>query len=151
MNQEAKTIFYLDTSAIVKRYVEEPGSQIIDQIYEDAYREKIVIAFSYWNIAEAALVFDKYEKRIGVNARSLFREMLRETRTLARMNQGIIMYVSPLILRETVKILFKHHLYVADALQVASAKKIGAATFVTGDKELASIVVLEDLNPLYVG
>ena len=151
MSQEAKTIFYLDTSAMVKRYVEEPGSQIMDQIYEDAYREKIVIAFSYWNIAEAALVFDKYEKRIGVNARSLFKEMLRETRTLARMNQSIIMYVSPRVLRETVKILFKHHLYVADALQVASAKKIGASTFVTGDKELASIVVLEDLNPLYVG
>ena len=142
--------YYLDTSAIVKRYVEEPGSQIVDQIYENAYKEKIIITFSYWNVAEAALVFDKYERRTGVNARRIFKDMLRETRNLTKTNRAIILYVSPRILRETVKIMFKHHVYVADALQLASARKIEAKTFVTGDKELANIAVLENLNPLYL-
>ncbi len=142
--------YYLDTSAIVKRYVEEPGSQIVDQIYENAYKEKIIITFSYWNVAEAALVFDKYERRTGVNARRIFKDMLRETRNLTKTNRAIILYVSPRILRETVKIMFKHHVYVADALQLASARKIEAKTFVTGDKELVNIAVLENLNPLYL-
>ncbi len=142
--------YYLDTSAIVKRYVEEPGSRVIDQIYENAYKEKIVITFSYWNIAEAALVFDKYERRAGINARRIFKDMLRETRSLTKTNRAIIVYVSPRILRETVKIMFRHHVYVADALQLASARKIEAKIFVTGDKELANIAILEKLNSLYV-
>ena len=55
--------YYLDTSALVKRYVKEPGSEIVDRIYTKAYRGLAVIAASYWNITEAAVVFDKYERR----------------------------------------------------------------------------------------
>ncbi len=49
--------YYLDTSALVKRYVKEPGSEVVDKIYAKAYRGIAVIAISYWNIAEAAVVF----------------------------------------------------------------------------------------------
>ncbi len=31
-------ICYLDTSALVKRYVDERGSEVIDSIFDDAYR-----------------------------------------------------------------------------------------------------------------
>ena len=31
-------IYYLDTSALVKRYVEEVGSEVVDSIYGYAYR-----------------------------------------------------------------------------------------------------------------
>ncbi len=30
-------ICYLDTSALVKRYVDERGSEVIDSIFDDAY------------------------------------------------------------------------------------------------------------------
>ena len=38
MSSRAEEIYYLDTSALVKRYVEEPRSETVDSIYEDAYR-----------------------------------------------------------------------------------------------------------------
>ncbi len=39
--------YYLDTSALVKRYVKEPGSEVVDRIYTKAYRGIAVIAISY--------------------------------------------------------------------------------------------------------
>ncbi|MGC9149373.1 MAG: type II toxin-antitoxin system VapC family toxin, partial [Sulfolobales archaeon] len=70
MNRE---IYYLDTSAIVKRYVAEPGSEVVDEVFRDAYRGSAVISFSSWNIAEAAVVFDKYSRILGLDARGLLK------------------------------------------------------------------------------
>jgi predicted nucleic acid-binding protein len=47
-------VYFLDTSAIVKRYVLEPGSSLVDEVYSNAYRGLVKLALSYWNIAEAA-------------------------------------------------------------------------------------------------
>jgi len=79
-------VYYLDTSALVKRYVSGLGSDVVDEIFSNAYRGLNVLAFSYWNIAEAAVVFDKYGRRLGLNARNLLRNLLREARTLAKLN-----------------------------------------------------------------
>jgi predicted nucleic acid-binding protein len=49
------------------------------------------------------------------------------------------------------KLVLKHHIYVADALQIASAKKVNSRVMVTGDKGLADIADAEGLKVLYVG
>ena len=59
-----KEVYYLDTSALVKRYVAEPGSNVVDEIFGRVYRGMGILTFSYWNIAEAVVVFDKYEMKI---------------------------------------------------------------------------------------
>ncbi len=149
MNDE---VYYLDTSALVKRYVsEEVGSDVVDNIFSNAYRGLNVLTFSYWNIAESAVVFDKYERRLGLDARNLLRNLLREVRTLTKLHRVIIVGMSPLIIREAVKLVFKHHIYVADALQVASALKSSSTKFVTGDKGLANVAKIEGLKTLYLG
>ena len=43
---------YLDSSAIVKRYVAEKGSKVIDKIYDKAENSQLKIVFSIWNIGE---------------------------------------------------------------------------------------------------
>jgi uncharacterized protein len=63
----------MDTSALVKRYIDEHGSEIVDNIYKDAYQGIKRLSFSYWNIAEAVIVFDKYAKRLGVDAKEIVR------------------------------------------------------------------------------
>ena len=74
---------YLDTSAIVKRYLLEPGTEIVDSIYKDAHRREVLIGFSSWNIGEASVVFDKYERMGVINeARKVFEKFLLESRTL---------------------------------------------------------------------
>ena len=38
MASASSECYYLDTSALVKRYVEEPGSEVVDKIYAKAYK-----------------------------------------------------------------------------------------------------------------
>jgi Predicted nucleic acid-binding protein, contains PIN domain len=144
-------VHYLDTSALVKRYVEEPGSRVVDEIYRSAYKGVAVLAFSYWNIAEAAVVFDKYERKLGLEARELLRNLLRESATLSRLRRLVLVSVSPSLLQASVKLVLKHHIYVADALQVASAKSLNSYRFVTGDRDLARVAENEGLKALYAG
>jgi len=144
-------VYYLDTSALVKRYLDEPGSSTVDALFDSAHKGMATLALSYWNLAEASVVFDKYERRIGVKARALLRMMLGELRVLARMQSAVVVGVSPKLLRESIRLVLEHHIYVADALQIATAKKAQATVFVTGDKGLAEIAEAEGLKPLYTG
>ncbi len=42
--------YYLDTSALVKRYVEKTYSDKVDQLFSQAYKEIGVISLSHWDI-----------------------------------------------------------------------------------------------------
>ncbi len=141
-------VYYLDTSALVKRYVEEQGTETVDGIFLDAYKGLKRIALSYWNIGEAAVVFDKYERLAGLDARQLLRRMLRELRTLTRLGGATLVGVSPRILRSAVAIVLRRHVYVADALQIVSAREAGGDVLVTGDKRLAEVAEAEGLHAL---
>jgi len=70
---------YLDTSAIVKRYVIEEETDRIDKIYGKALAGKIRLSFSVWNIGETAVVLDKYHRRdILGNAKEVFSKFIGE-------------------------------------------------------------------------
>lgn len=142
--------YYLDTSALVKRYVKEPGSEVVDEVFMRAHAGEASIALSYWNIGEAAVVFDKYERRTGLDATAIFHTMLRELRMLARARYAILVGVTPRILRESIILVLKHHVYIADALQVTSAKRAKARKFLTGDEELARVARAEGLETIYL-
>lgn len=148
--RRGEDVYYLDTSALVKRYVEEPGSETVDRIYSEAYRGVAVVAFSYWNIAEAAVVFDKYKRRLGLDAGSLLKTLLREVKTLSRLNRVVVVGISPSILKSAVKLVLNHHIYVADAIQIASAHRSGSSRFVTGDKALATVAEVEGLEVIHI-
>ncbi|MCX8183311.1 MAG: type II toxin-antitoxin system VapC family toxin [Crenarchaeota archaeon] len=140
--------YYLDTSAIVKRYVEEYGSRTVDDLFNKAHKGSVTIVFSYWNVGEAAVVFDKYGEKLGLESTGVFRMMLRELRMLLRTRSAILVNVTPKIIRESVKLVFNHHLYVADAVQIVSAKQMDARMFVTGDARLAEASMAEGLETL---
>jgi predicted nucleic acid-binding protein len=140
--------YYLDTSAIVKRYVSELGSKIVDDLFGKAHKGSVVIVFSYWNVGEAAVVFDKYGEKPGFKGTEVFKTMLRELRMLCRAHSAIMVNVTPKTIRESVKLVFKHHLYVADAIQIISAKQANARNFVTGDRVLAEASAVEGLETL---
>ena len=54
---------YLDTSAIVKRYVAEPGTETVDAIFDKAETGELTIALSLWNIGETLGVLDERRRR----------------------------------------------------------------------------------------
>ena len=50
------------------------------------------------------------------------------------------------VLRDGWKILEKHHIYVADAIQVSSAKHVQANVLLTGDKKLHDVALKEGVR-----
>ena len=56
-------MIYLDTSALVKRYVEEEGTQEVDRLFDSAYRGSAVLATSALNLGEASSVLDRKARR----------------------------------------------------------------------------------------
>jgi len=139
------------TSAFVKRCVKEQGSEVIDGIYTKAYRGAAVVAFSHWNVTEAAVVFDRYERKGGLSARRLLGALLRESRTLARLLRLKLVPINPALIQETAELVLKHHIYSADALEIASSRYANCKHLVTADERLTEAAVAENLEVITVG
>ena len=146
-------VVYLDSSAIVKRYIAEPGSDLVRNVYRRAYSGELKIAYSVWNVGEVLGVFDK-ARRLGRitddEYRLVRRRFLGETKRMMRLGIAVVQPVKLSILRVSWRLVEKYHVYVADALQVASAKSVGAAGFLTGDEKLHEVALAEGLASTYL-
>ncbi len=142
-------IVYLDSSAIIKRYINEPGTSIVRKIFMDAYTGETRIAFSIWNIGEVLGAFDKARRLGRINDReysTVRGRFLSEMRRMLKLGISIVIPVKAKVLRDSWRIIEKYHVYQADALQVASAKYIGASRFLTGDVKLHKVASTEGLE-----
>lgn len=127
---------YLDTSILVKRYVMENDSETVDEVFRLAQRGKSVICFSEINLGEAAVVFDKYSRKVGIDPTERFRTMLRELTSLERSSSVEIYQVSGQIIRKSIKTVLKNHLYIVDAIQLETCLEAKGTVFLSADKEL---------------
>ncbi len=130
---------YLDTSAIVKRYVEEKGTDVVDNYFERSYKNDVVLVFSHFNVGECAVVFDKYERKGLIDAKETFKTMINELYVLAKLGNLILVPVSYDIIKASIEYVFKFHIYIADAIQLASFKKENCDEFLTFDERLKRI------------
>ncbi len=140
---------YLDTSAIVKRYVAEPGSDKVRDLYLKAYSGEVLISFSVWNIGEFLGVIDRARrsKRLGEYDYDLVRRrFLGETMRMVKLKIASITPLKMRILRDSWILLEKYHIHEADALQIASAKYIESERFLTGDERLHEVATEERLE-----
>jgi len=146
-------VAYLDTSAIVKRYVEEPGSEVISGVYNRVLSGELKLAFLVWNIGEVLGVLDKYFKRGWLSnqdyrrARYLF---IGETLRLLKLRLLHLIPVRTRLLMQALPYIEKYHLYVADALQVVTAKHVRAQTLYTGDKHVHEVAIKEGISSAYL-
>jgi len=142
-------VIYLDTSAMVKRYVLERGTDVIKTLYSSAWNGEVKLSFSLWNIGEILGVLNKYRQRgwLGDSeyrtARGMF---LSETIRMSRLGLLKIIPLRLNIVIESWKIVEKHDIYEADAIQIASAKHIKASEFYTADKKLCDIASKEGVK-----
>lgn len=148
-----KTI-YLDTSAIVKRYIQEEGSDVVASAYSNAWRGEAKISFSLWNIGEVLGVLDRYYRR-GWLTEEDFKlargEFIGETLRMLKLRILRIVPVKASIVVESWRLVEKYHVYQADAIQVASSREVNAEEFYTGDKTLCAIAELEGLKQVCLG
>ena len=145
---------YLDTSAIVKRYIVEDGSDRVNEFYENALNGDLILAFSIWNIGETIGVFDKYYRRGWISREDYERVLFMfriESRRLIKLGLLKIIPVRSRLLVRAWKLITKYHVYVGDALQILSAKYVNADKLVTGDKRVHDMAIAESLNAVYLG
>ncbi|RLG59095.1 MAG: PIN domain nuclease [Candidatus Hydrothermarchaeota archaeon] len=144
-------IIYLDSSAIVKRYIEENGSEVIEEIYNKTLIGDATIAFSLWNIGEVLGALDRYHRRKWISKEehtSARTQFIAETLKLIKLGRIKLVPVKTRILLESYRLIEEHHIYQADALQIATAKYINTNKFLTADKKLHKIARKEKLNSI---
>jgi len=118
---------YLDSSAIIKRYIREPGSDEVRKLYLKAYAGEVTLSYSLWNICEVLGALDKAASigRIDVEAYQIARKrFLVKARRMTGIGLILIVPIKISILRDSWRLIEKHHIYEADALQISSAKYI---------------------------
>ena len=144
---------YLDSSSLVKRYIGEVGSDEVDEVYDKSESGELKAAFSIWNLGEAIGVFDRYLSRNLIShdefliARS---DLVSETLKLSRLESLAVLPVTSMLLVESWSLVAKHHIYEADALQIASSKEVSCSLFLGADKRLVDAALAEGLKAVNV-
>ncbi len=138
---------------MVKRYVEEEGTQGVDKLFDSAYRRSAVLATSVLNIGEAASVLDKKARwgELAGDVKTAVSLMLREVKTLTRLGSLAVVPLGGKILRGSIAVVLRHHMYVVDALQIAICKYVRCETLYTADKELAEAAEAENVASVLLG
>ena len=147
-------VAYIDTSAIVKRYVCETGSEFIRAQYKDAYLGKVLLSFNVWNIGEVIGVFDRAHRQERITGEQFDEVMDRfsdETARLKKISRIRILNLSEKLLVSSWDVVIKYHIYVADALQIISAIEVGCSEFYTGDEKLHKLALSYGLNSIHLG
>jgi len=121
--------FYFDTSAIVKRYRKEVGSEVLDRIFE---LEEYGFAASFWTILEFIVAFSARMKR-----KELFREafnMVVSCFLKDVLDRFAITSVNDELIASATPLAVKHALPSADCIQLASSLYLRRALESGGEK-----------------
>ncbi|MHB8568375.1 MAG: type II toxin-antitoxin system VapC family toxin [Nitrososphaerales archaeon] len=142
---------YLDSSAIVKRYVEETGSESVDVLYnalEKNDEPDHALTFSAWNVGEVFGVIDTLFHRGDIKKDSMTEALYLfsgETKKFVTMRKINILPAGSKVLASSWDLILKYHIYQADALQLVTARRAGCDLFVSADKKLLDCAKLERL------
>jgi predicted nucleic acid-binding protein len=140
-------VYYLDTSALVKLYVQEPGTEVVLSLTSDLADDRLAI-----------LDLARVELRSAVRRRERARdfESAQAFQILSQFDEHVSeLYLtqpcSSSVVEEAARILDHHALRAYDALQLAGAIVLQAGglsdlTFVCADKELVKAARAEGLT-----
>lgn len=135
----SERVTYLDSSAIVKRYIEEPGTERVTQAFLSAYAGEERISYSIWNIGEFLGSLDGAERshRIERHESGIVRgRFLSEVQRMIRLGAAIVVPLRTSLITQSWEVVERYHLYEADALQLTSARYANSKEFMTGDRQL---------------
>lgn len=130
-------IAYLDSSFLVKRYAVESGSDKAYEVFNKAEKGELSLVFSEWNLGEVAVVFDKYQRKGVMDARSAMTVFLNDISRLSK-HEALELYpLDSSIINQALKHVLDYHVYIADAVQLETFYRTSADSFWTSDDALA--------------
>jgi len=134
---------YLDSSTISKRYIIEKGTNTVDLLFDECEIENTNIYFSIWNIGEVLGVFDKYHNRNLITTEMFddtLKKFLAEIQKLNKLKTLRLIPLNSKILSKAIPLIFKYHVYQADAIQISSFQIANCEIFISADKKLVEIM-----------
>ena len=136
-----KTFF--DTSAFAKRYVEENGSQLVDDICQQASE----LSLSVICLPEIISSLNRLirEKRLSQREYATIKEHLSDD-----FRDVTIINLTPEVIAKAVTLLESHPLRAMDALHIACALEWGTDLFLSSDKRQITAVRKVGLNTKYI-
>lgn len=144
-------LIYLDSSAILKRYLEEQGSEVADVVFDKAQAGSLEIGFNIINTGEVLGIIDKHRRRGQLTLseqQASLEKFFGETLRLLNIRTLQVHPCSFSIVTDAWDLIFSHQLYIIDALQITSAREMNSDILLTGDKRLAAAASKENL-PAY--
>lgn len=145
------TTVYLDSSALVKRYIGEDGSEAIDSLYRRAEGLDLQLVFSLWNVGEALRAIAR-ARAMGilteVEAAKSTWLFLRETLKFRALGALRIVPIGSDVISRAIPLLLASRLGQPDAIQIATALGFEAGAFVAADRRLVLEARKEGLNAL---
>ena len=134
----------IDSSALVKRYIEEPGSKALEEILKDASELGLSIILT----PEVISAFNRLlrERRISTEEYDLIKQALLED-----VRDATVLQITPEVIAHAVILLEKNVLRSLDALHVACALAWRTELFITADKRQMQAAINAGLNARFVG
>lgn len=131
---------YLDTSAFVKRYCEEEGSDVVNDVFESGNE----ILSSYWTLAEAIAAIDRKVAK---------RQISEEERDFAIsvlfsdvFNRVTFVKISNEFIEAIIESILAHHISADDALQLFSCIICFSPILLASDRTLIRAAKAEGLK-----
>ena len=135
-------LVYLDSSLIIKRYIEEEGTDLADYVFDKAAQGYLSLTYNLLNIGEVLGVFDRYFKRKLITKdefEDIKRKFVDETLRLIRLQRLTILPTSNMQQMAGWGLVLSERLYIVDAIQITSFSEINATLFISGDNYLVTI------------
>ncbi len=136
-----KTFF--DSSAFAKRYVEEPGSQAVDELCLEAAD----LALSVLAVPE---ILSALNRRVGERNLTKRDYTKAKQRLLEDVRDAAIVNLTPFVVADSIALLEKSPLRAMDALHIACAIQWKADIFVSSDKKQITAAKKSGLSIKYV-
>ena len=134
----------VDSSAFVKRYVQEDGSERVEQFLQEASQLALCIIL----VPE---IISGLSRRVREQVLSLYdyREVKRQL--MKDVHDATVLQVTPAVISRSVKLLENNILRAMDSLHVACALEWQAQLFVTADQRQWQAAKKAGLHAEYIG
>ncbi|WP_152042731.1 type II toxin-antitoxin system VapC family toxin [Salinigranum salinum] len=144
------TTYFFDTSALVKRYHEEPGTKRVDEILDDEEHDVLISSLT---VVESVSAFRRKYNRNEVSEPEMnqlisvfFREALADF-VIVPMEESLLGFSFDLVLQNDLRTL--------DSLQLSAAlslsERIEQFGFVSADEELVEVAAQRGLETILPG
>ena len=134
---------FFDTSAFAKRFVEEPGSDKVDQICHDASE----IALSIICIPE---ILSALNRRLREGYIDQDDYVSAKARLTDEIEDIIILNITPDVVNTSIELLEKHVLRTMDAIHISCAVAWRPDLFVSSDRRQVSAAQKSGLSVQYI-